>query len=140
MDADSKLSQPNEDVSDIIKKQARKNRALAVALSQERRKNMSCRNELESLKTKLVLFEEQFSSKPQQKHDETKCEYRIKYEKLNSNLMSQRQKYQTTKNELSKTQRVLQREVGSNVPLDQLLDEKNNQWKGRAEQITLLQV
>jgi chromosome segregation ATPase len=140
MDADTKVNQTNEDVIEVTKKLARKNRALAVALSQERRKNITCRNELESLKTKLVMFEEQFVAQPAKGHDETKCEWRVKFDKLNNTMLGQRQKYSSMKNELTKTQRVLQREVGNDVPLDKLLtDDKSVQWKGRAETITLLQ-
>ena len=64
-------------------------------------------------------------------------EYREKYNKLNTRSQELRVANQQMKADLTKYRQALQREVGDEVPLPQVLEEGSG-WRGRAQKITIL--
>ncbi|CAD8190015.1 unnamed protein product [Paramecium pentaurelia] len=64
-------------------------------------------------------------------------DFKNKFKEADKKVQEQRVKLQQLKTELNKAMRIIQREVGENVNLDQLLMDENG-WKGRAQQIEIL--
>ncbi|CAK64446.1 unnamed protein product (macronuclear) [Paramecium tetraurelia] len=64
-------------------------------------------------------------------------DFKNKFKEADKKVQEQRVKLQQVKTELNKAMRIIQREVGENANLDQLLMDENG-WKGRAQQIEIL--
>ncbi|KAA6382690.1 MAG: hypothetical protein EZS28_021782 [Streblomastix strix] len=117
---------------------ARKNKDLRVNMAKEKGKNITLQRQVERLQDELtVLKETQALSNVQSDSSNDNEELKIKLSSANTRLTEARLQLQNTKQELSKVQRALQKEVGDNTPLTKILHEQSN-WKGRAQEIQVL--
>ena len=73
-----------------------------------------------------------------EKKDESKEDYKAKYIQADKKIQELRFEKQTLKNDLNKASRLISREIGENINIDEILLNENG-WKGRSQQIQILQ-
>ncbi|RQM19847.1 hypothetical protein B5M09_000647 [Aphanomyces astaci] len=135
----------DHDIRDVkIVHQAKKLRQAKIALTKEKSKGAGASGRIAELERQLHDAEErhlkserlvhklQLGEKPEPKHTESANTVPLKkFEDL-------RVKYEAMAIDLKKTQRALQREVGDDVPLAEILDGEGGGKRGRAQQIVML--
>ncbi|RHY66256.1 hypothetical protein DYB34_001376 [Aphanomyces astaci] len=135
----------DHDIRDVkIVHQAKKLRQAKIALTKEKSKGAGASGRIAELERQLHDAEErhlkserlvhklQLGEKPEPKHTESANTVPLKkFEDL-------RVKYEAMATDLKKTQRALQREVGDDVPLAEILDGEGGGKRGRAQQIVML--
>eukprot|EP00741_Cyanophora_paradoxa_P005136 tig00000863_g4978.t1 len=127
---------------------SKKNRNLVMALGKERANIAKLAQEVQVLKQRLKSSEAGASREDggartgedggrDGRLAEEARELREKYAGANTKLNEMRVAQQQLREELRRTQRALQREVGDDVPLQKVIDEGSS-WRGRAQEISLL--
>ena len=117
---------------------SKENKSLRVEISKEQSKARQATEELKKLKTKVMepATKKGWSSAASSMLQEE--EYKKKYRETDKLYQDAKFKHYAVKQELKKAMKVIQREVGQEVTnLESLVS--NESWRGRAQQITLLQ-
>ncbi|KAM3129583.1 hypothetical protein pb186bvf_018334 [Paramecium bursaria] len=147
------IQSKNESLKDKkLRELVQKNKILQVTLEKEKVMRQKLETQLksamkeaeESIKSmslpksqKSVQDPLQKALKPQQQEEVQADDFKSKFRDADKKVQEQRVKIQQIKSELNKAMRIISREVGENVIIDQLLLDENS-WKGRAQQIEIL--
>ncbi|KAH7830519.1 putative Coiled-coil domain-containing protein 13 [Monocercomonoides exilis] len=116
---------------------AKKNRDLRMNLSKEKGKNATLQKEIEKLQDECQGLKETQAFQIESGGDGSADNLKDKLSRANNKLIEARAEMQSLKQELSKTQRALKKEVGEGVSINSLLHDGSN-WRGRAQEISLL--
>jgi hypothetical protein len=131
---------------------AKKNRGLNVKMESEKAANLKSKATIEKLEKQLAALASpaaraaatkgsSSSAAAGSETDRSERESSLKEENkvMQKRVNSMRMKMERAAAELKQTQRCLAKEVGESVPMAKILeDSENNNWRGRAQQISML--
>lgn len=135
------LTSNNQSLKDKkLKELIQKNKELYVSYEKEKTMRQKLQKDLDKIKeeTEMQIAAMEGKVMPKSlKQEDNNMDWKKKYNDLEKKLQEVKLTNTTLKNDYNKALRVISKEIGENVNIDQILLQENS-WKGRQQQIEVL--